>query len=355
VVLRDRSSECEVLDRLLEAVRTGESQALVVRGEPGVGKTALLDYMVGRASRFRVVRAAGVQSEMELAFAGLHQLCAPMLDRVDGLPNPQRSALLTAFGMHDGPAPDHFLVGLAVLGLLAEVAEERPLLCVVDDAQWLDHASIQTLTFAARRLEAESVAMVFAVRGPGEVAELAGLPDLLVAGLPDGDARALLGSALSRPVDEQVLNRIVAETRGNPLALLELPRGLTLGELAGGLGPIGTAAALPTQIEDSFRRQLAPLDAGTRRLLLVAAAEPLGDPVLVWRAVERLGIGVAAAGPAIAAGLFEIGPRMRFRHPLVRSAVYLAASTEERQAVHRVLADATDRDKDPDRHAWHAA
>jgi DNA-binding CsgD family transcriptional regulator len=354
-VLRDRTSECATLDRLLEAVRTGESQALVVRGEPGVGKTALLDHMVGRASRFRVMRAAGVQSEMELAFAGLHQLCAPMLDRVDGLAKPQRSALLTAFGMHDGPAPDHFLVGLAVLGLLAEVAEERPLLCVVDDAQWLDHASIQTLTFAARRLEAESVAMVFAVRGPGEVAELAGLADLLVAGLPDGDARALLDSALSWPVDEQVLDRIVAETRGNPLALLELPRGLTLGELAGGLGPIGTAVALPTQIEDSFRRQLAPLDAGTRRLLLVAAAEPLGDPVLVWRAVERLGIGVEAAGPAIAAGLLEIGARMRFRHPLVRSAVYLAASTEERQAVHRVLADATDRDKDPDRHAWHAA
>ncbi|GAA1240391.1 LuxR family transcriptional regulator [Pseudonocardia aurantiaca] len=353
-MLLGRGSECEALDRLLEAVQSGESRALVVRGEPGVGKTALLEYLVEQASLCRVARAAGVQSEMELAFAGLHQLCAPMLDQVEQLPTPQRDAVRMAFGLSDGHAPDRFLVGLAVLGLLAEAARERPLVCVVDDAQWLDRASVQALAFVARRLMAESVAMVFAARGPGGVAELAGLPELLVAGLPDDDARALLGSVLRGPVDERVLDRILAETRGNPLALLELPRGLTHAELTGGFGPAG-AVALPRQIEDSFRRQLAPLEAGTRQLVLVAAAEPVGDPVLVWRAAERLGIGIEAAAPAAAAGLLEIGARVRFRHPLVRSAIYRAASPEERRSVHRVLAAVTDPEADPDRRAWHAA
>jgi predicted ATPase len=218
-VLLGRRGECGVLDRMLEAVRAGESRALVVRGEPGVGKTALLEYLVEQSSLCRVARAAGVQSEMELAFAGLHQLCAPMLDEVERLPNPQRDAVRMAFGLSGGQAPDRFLVGLAVLGLLAEAARERPLVCVVDDAQWLDRASVQALAFVARRLMAESVAMVVAARGPGAVAELAGLPELLLAGLPDDDARALLGSVLRGPVDERVLDRILAETRGNPLAL----------------------------------------------------------------------------------------------------------------------------------------
>jgi DNA-binding CsgD family transcriptional regulator len=353
-VLRGRDSECEALDRLLDAVRAGRSGALVMRGEPGVGKTALLDYALERASGCRVARAAGVQSEMELVFAGLHQLCAPMLDRLERLPGPQRDALGTAFGLARGIAPDRFLVGLAVLSLLSDVAEEQPLVCLVDDAQWLDQASAQALAFVARRLLAESVALVFAARAPGEEQELRGLRELMVEGLGEGDARALLGSVLPGPLDERVRDRIVAETRGNPLALLELPRGLTPAELAGGFG-LPDSPALSGRIEDSFRRQLAPLPAATRRLLVVAAAEPVGEPVLLWRAAEQLGVGVEAAGPAAEAGLCEFGARVRFRHPLVRSAVYRAASPEDQRSAHRALAEATDPELDPDRRAWHRA
>ena len=287
-VLHGRRVEREALERLLEAVRGGQSRVLVVSGEPGVGKTALLESAIGSASGFRVARAVGVESEMELAFAALQQLCAPMLDRLDRLPAPQQDALGVAFGLRAGDAPDRFLVGLAVLSLLAEVAEEQPLVCVVDDAQWLDRASAQALVFVARRLLAESVALVLVTREPSE--ELEGLPELVVEGLRNGDARALLGSALRVPLDERVRERIVAETRGNPLALLELPRGLTPAELAGGFG-LPDAPGLSGRIEDSFRRRLAGLPADTQRLLLVAAAEPVGDPVLVWRAAGRLGIG----------------------------------------------------------------
>jgi DNA-binding CsgD family transcriptional regulator/tetratricopeptide (TPR) repeat protein len=349
-VLHDRRSEREALDRLLEAVRGGQSRVLVVTGEPGVGKTALLQYAIGSASGVRVMRAVGVESEMELAFAALQQLCAPMLDRLDRLPAPQQDALGVAFGLRAGDAPDRFLVGLAVLSLLAEVAEERPLVCVVDDAQWLDRASAQALVFVARRLLAESVALVLVTRDPSE--ELRGFPGLVVEGLRNGDARALLGSALRVPLDERVRERLVAETRGNPLALLELPRGLTPAELAGGFGLLD-APGLSGRIEDSFRRRLAGLPAETQRLLLVAAAEPVGDPVLLWRAAGRLGIGTAAA--ADTDGLIAIGASVTFRHPLVRSAVYRAASPEDRQTVHRALADATDPQVDPDRRAWHLA
>src|SRR6201981_3310220 len=279
VVLYGRRVEREVLDRLLEAVRGGQSRVLVVRGEPGVGKTALLHSAIGSASGFRVVRAVGVESEMELAFAALQQLCAPMLDRLDRLPAPQQDALGVAFGLRAGNVPDRFLVGLAVLSLLAEVAEEQPLLCVVDDAQWLDLASAQALVFVARRLLAESVALILVTRDPGEA--LTGLPELAVEGLRDGDARELLGSALRVRLDERVRERIVAETRGNPLALLELPRGLTSDELAGGFG-LPYALGLSGRIEDSFRRRFAGLPVETQRLLLLAAAEPVGDPVLVW-------------------------------------------------------------------------
>jgi DNA-binding CsgD family transcriptional regulator len=352
--LLGRRGERETLDRLLEAVRGGESRALVLRGEPGVGKTALLEYAIGSASELRVVRAVGVGSEMELAFAGLQQLCASMLNRLERLPGPQRDALATAFGLRAGGTPDRFLVGLAALGLLSEVAGDQPLLCVVDDAQWLDRASAQALGLIARRLVAESVALVFATRATGEEQELAGLPDLVVEGLRDGDARALLRSVIRGPLDDRVRDRIVAETRGNPLALLELPRGLTPAELAGGFG-LPHAPPLPGRIEDSFRRRLAPLPARTRQLLLVAAAEPAGEPVLVWRAADRLGIGVGDATPAVAAGLLEFGARVRFRHPLVRSAVYRAAAPEDRRRVHQALAEATDPDVDPDRRAWHRA
>jgi DNA-binding CsgD family transcriptional regulator len=352
--MQDRHSECEVLDRLLDAIRRGESRVLVMRGDAGVGKTALLEYAVERASGCRVARAAGVQSEMELPFAGLQQLCAPMLDRLGRLPAPQRDALRTAFGLSADEPPDRFLVSLAALSLLAEVAEERPLVCMIDDAQWLDRASAQALAFVARRLLAESIALVFAVRASSEEQELLSLPELTVDGLRNGDARALLGSVIRGPLDERVRDRIVAETRGNPLALLELPRGLTAAELAGGFG-LPDAPALPGRIEDSFRGRLAPLADVTRLLLLVAAAEPVGDPVLVWRAAARLGIGVEAAARAETAGLCEFGARVRFRHPLVRSAVYRAASPEERRTVHRALAEATDPDVDPDRRAWHRA
>jgi DNA-binding CsgD family transcriptional regulator len=349
-VLHGRRGEREALERLLEAVRGGQSRVLVVSGEPGVGKTALVQSAIGSAMGFRVLRAVGVESEMELAFAALQQLCAPMVGRLDRLPGPQRDALGVAFGLRAGDAPDRFLVGLAVLSLLAEVAEERPLVCVVDDAQWLDRASAQALVFVARRLLADSVALVLVTRETSD--ELEGLPRLAVEGLRDGDARALLGSAVRVPLDERVRERLVAETRGNPLALLELPRGLTPAQLAGGFG-LPDALPLSGRIEDSFRRRFAGLPAQTQRLLLVAAAEPVGDPVLVWRAAGRLGIGVQAA--AETDGLLTIGARVTFRHPLVRSAVYRAASPEERRAAHRALADATDPEVDPDRRAWHLA
>ena len=287
--LLGRRSECAALDELVASVRAGPSRALVLRGEAGVGKSALLEYLVRRASGCRVARAAGVESEMELAFAGLHQLCAPFVDRLERLPGPQRDALGTAFGLRDGDAPDRFLVGLAVLSLLSDVAEERPLVCVVDDAQWLDAASAQALAFVARRLGAESVGLVFAVREPAGERHLEGLPELVVGGLDDGDARALLEAVVAGPLDERVRDRIVAETHGNPLALLELPRGRTPAELAGGFGLDG-GPALSGRIEESFRERLAPLPPATRLLLLVAAAEPVGDPLLVWKAAAALGI-----------------------------------------------------------------
>ena len=350
--LKGRRSECNLLDRLIEAVRAGESRVLVVHGEPGVGKTALLDYLAGRAQGCWVARAVGVQSEMELAFAGLHQLLTPMLDRAEHLPVPQRDALRTAFGLGVGPAPDRFVVALAVLSLLSDVAEERPLVCVIDDEQWLDRASVQALAFVARRLDAESVGLVFAARVPG--GEVAGLPELAVQGLAEGDARTLLDSVLTGPLDARVRDQIVAETRGNPLALLELPRGITPAQLAGGFGLPGVVP-LPGRIEESFRRQLDALPAETRRLLQLAAAEPADDPVLVRRAADRLGIDVQAAAPAVEAGLVEVGARMRFWHPLVRSAAYRSASAADRQVVHAALAEVTDPAADPDRRAWHRA
>jgi len=350
--LTDRRGEREVLDRLVEAVRSGESRSLVVRGDPGVGKTVLLGYMARQARGCRVARAVGVQTEMELAFAGLHQLCAPMLNRAEHLPVPQREALRIAFGLSAGPPADRFLIGLAMLSLLSEVAGEKPLICLIDDEQWLDHASAQALGFVARRLAADPVGLVFAAREPGP--ELAGLPELEVGGLPEDYARALLDSALAGPIDARVRDQIVAETQGNPLALLELPRGLTPTELAGGFGLPG-AAPLSGRIEESFRRQLQALPMEARRLLLVAAAEPYGELPLVWRAAERLGIRIQAATPALEAGLVEFGTRVRFRHPLLRSASYRMASVADRQAVHNALAGATDAEAAPDRRAWHRA
>jgi len=352
--LYGRRGEREVLDQLLASVRAGQSGVLVLRGEAGVGKTALLGYLVGRASGCRIVRAAGAEPEMELAFAGLHQLCAPFLDRIERLPDPQRAALETALGLRHGDAPDRFAVGLAVLGLLADVARERPLVCVVDDAQWLDRASAQTLAFVGRHLATESIAVVFAARLQAAEQDLAGLMELIVCGLPDGDAQALLESVITGPLDEQVRDRIVAETRGNPLALLELARAATPEELAGGIG-LPCVTAWSGRTEEGFRRQLVQLPPATRQLLLVAAADPAGDPLLVWQAVDLLGVPVSAVAPAAAAGLIEFGRHVRFCHPLARSAVYRAASPQERHSAHAALAEATGAGTDPDRRAWHRA
>ncbi|MFB4271655.1 AAA family ATPase [Nonomuraea sp. GTA35] len=409
--LLGRRVECEALDRLLTDVRAGRSRALVMRGEAGVGKSALLEHLTARASGCRVVRAAGVQSEAEVAFAALYSLCVPLLDLLDALPEPQRAALGTAFGWQEGPAPDRLVLSLAVLSLLAAAAEERPLVCVIDDAQWLDHASAQVLAFVARRLLAESVACVFALRdtdeadelpGPadrlsrltdrpsgsagllsgladrpsGPAGPLSGLPVMDVAGLPADDARALLRSMVPGPLDEQVTDRLIAEARGNPLALLELVHAFTRPEPAGGHGlpatrtPAGryglpatptlaggyelpAARMLPGRVEDGLRRQLGRLPRPTRRLLLLAAAEPLGDPALLWRAAARLGLGMAALGEA--GDLIALGVRVRFRHPLLRSAIYQAALPEERRQAHQALAEATDADAAPDRRAWHRA
>ena len=350
-----RRAECAALDRVLEKARAGRSSVLVVRGESGVGKSVLLDYVAERASGCRVARAGGVESEMELPLAGLQQLLgASMLGRVENLPGPQRDALRLAFGLSVGPAPDRFLLALAALSLLSDVAEQRPLVCVVDDVQWLDRESAQVLSFVARRLDAEPVGMVFAVREPSAVQELAGLPELVVEGLGEQDARALLASGFPGGLDEQVRDRIVAETRGNPLALLELPRGLTATELAGGFG-LSTPHGLPGRIEDSFLRRLETLPEDPRRLLLIAAADPVGDPLLMWRAAERLGVRIPAAASAEEDGLLTIGGRVTFRHPLVRSAIYRSAKVQDRRAVHLALAEATDREADPDRRAWHLA
>jgi DNA-binding CsgD family transcriptional regulator len=327
---------------------------LVLRGEPGVGKTSLLGYAAERAEGCRVVRALGVEAEMELPFGGLQQLCAPLLDGLERLPPPQRAVLGTAFGLTVGAPPDRFLVGLAVLGLLSDAADERPLACLIDDAQWLDRSSAQVLAFVARRLQAESVVLLFAEREPVEHDELARLPDLRVMGLSHAHARDLLASVISGPLDDRVRDQILAEARGNPLALLELPRELSPAKRAGGFG-LPDLLPLRGLIEMSFGRRVQQLPAATQRLLLVAAAEPTGDPTLLWRAARELGIPAQAIGPAETDGVVELGSRVVFRHPLLRSAIYRAAPVDERRSVHRALAAAIDADADPDRRAWHLA
>jgi DNA-binding CsgD family transcriptional regulator len=349
-----RSGERDVLHRLLEAARGRQSAVLVIRGEAGIGKTTLLRYAARQAAGFRVAEIAGVEAETELPFAGLHRLCAPMLAKLDALPAPQQNALRVSLGLSSGDAPDRFLVALATLTLFAEVAEERPLLCLVDDAQWLDAATSQVLGFIARRLLAEAIALVFTVREPSDDPELADLPDLSLGGLQDADARSLLAAVIPGRLDDRVRDRVIAETRGNPLALVELPRGRSAGELAGGFGLPG-AGTLLTQIEDRFRHRIAALPEATQRLMLLAAADPVGDATLLWRAAATLGIERQAADPAAGEQLLEIGAQVRFRHPLVRSAAYLVATTTDRRAVHAALAAATDVDADPDRRAWHHA
>jgi DNA-binding CsgD family transcriptional regulator len=350
--LLGRDRERELLAELVAAIRGGESRSLVVMGEAGIGKTALLQYLTVSASDLTVLQAAGVESEIEWAYAGLHQLCRPMLDRLQRLPTPQRRALEIVFGLSAGAAPDRFFVGLAVLSLFSDTAAEHPLLCVIDDAQWLDHASALTLAFVARRLLAESVGLVFAARETAE--ERSGLPELFLHGLGNADARELLALSIGGRVDERVREQIVAEARGNPLALLELPRGSSRAQFAGGYG-VPDLLPLPDAIVASFMRRVKQLPSDTRLLLLIAAAEPIGDPELMWRAAARLSIARCALDPAVETALVDVDVRVRFRHPLVRSALYRAASSLERQSVHKALAEATDAAADPDRCVWHRA
>ncbi len=344
--------ERDTLERLVEAVCAGEGRGLVVRGEPGVGKSALLGHLVDHARGVRVMRAGGVPTESELAFAGLHQICAPLLDHLGRLPTPQQNALSTALGVDPGPPPDPFLVGLAALSLLSDAAGDRPLLCVVDDEQWLDHASAQALGFVARRLDAVAVGLVVATRVPGD--ELAGLPELEVEGLPEDEARVLLESVLPGPLDARVRDLVVAETHGNPSALLEFPRAATPFELAGGFG-LPRAAPTAGRTDDDLHRRLASLPPQARRLLELAAADPSGDPVLVRRAAWRLGLPIQAATPVVEAGLVELEARVRFRHPLVRAMAYRSATVQHRHDAHAALAEVTDPVTDADRRAWHRA
>ncbi len=352
--LLGRRSERETLDGLVTDALAGQSRVIVVRGEAGIGKSALLGHLLEKVAGWHVATAVGVESEMELAYSGLHQLCGPMLDHLDRLPTPQRKALATVFGQSSGPAPDRFLVGLAALTLFAEIAEEQPLVCVIDDAQWLDRASAQILGFVARRLLAERIALVCATRSDLGDKALAGLPELSVDGLGDSDARALLLENVYGPLDAAVCEQIVTESHGNPLALLELPRSWRAADLAGGFG-LPDSQPVVSKIEQSYVRRLRVLPSETQLLLLAAAAEPLGDPLLLHRAAETLGVDMGAADPAVDAGLLRIGGRVEFAHPLVRSAAYRSAATEDRHRVHRALADATDPETDPDRRAWHRA
>ena len=355
--LHGRGAECEVLDQLLAEVWSGNHMVLVLRGEAGEGKTALLDYLGGKAADTRMIRITGVESEMELPYAGLHQFCVSMLDQVDGLPVPQRDALRVAFGLVEGEAPDRLLVGLAVLTLLSDAAGGQPLVCLVDDVQWLDRASAQALAFVARRLGADPIALVFAQLEPSDDRDLRGLPELVVTGLDDRDARSLLASAAPALRDERVRDRILAEARGNPLALLELPAELTSTELGTWSGKSGRRPpeSRSGRIEQAYALRLRALPPKTQQFLLLAAVEPVGDPTVLWGAAAELGLDEEVAAPAESAGLIILGPQVRFAHPLVRSAVHRAAKPAELRQAHRALAEVTDPRSDPDRRAWHLA
>lgn len=348
-VLIGRQDEIRRLDALLQAARQGRGGALVLRGEPGIGKSVLLRHLDEAATGFLVMRASGAEFEMELPYAALHQLLAPVTGRLTELPAPHGKALQIAFGLDTG-TPDPFLVGVASLGLLAETVQDRPLLCVVDDAQWLDQTSAKALAFLARRISAERIALVFAAREPSRLPELDRLPALSLQGLGEADARALLAAAVRAPLDERVRDRILAEARGNPLALLELPRTAGLAGMAGGFAQ---PDSVPGVIEQSFRSRLELLPPQARLLVTVAAADPIGDPGLLWRAAALLGVDAAAAEQSVP--LVEFGTRIRFSHPLARSAAYRAAGPEERRRAHEALAAVTDPVADPDRRAWHRA
>jgi DNA-binding CsgD family transcriptional regulator len=356
-MLIGRSAECAAVDQLLREVRGGGSGSLVVRGDPGIGKSALLGYAAESAQGFRVLQVTGIESEMEFAFAAVQQLCAPLIGHLGKLPGPQAEALRVAFGLADGAPPDRFLVGLGVLGLAAEDAVSQPLLCLADDAQWIDQTSLQALAFVARRLQRESVAIILAARVSAEVPDLTGLPERILGGLPDPDARALLTSVVPGRLDERVRDRIIAEAAGNPLAVLEFSQEVTeTGDLAGGFGVSPwLPRPLADRVEERYLARTVALPAPARRLLLLAAAEPLGDPALLDRASRKLGMRMEDISPAELAGLIRVESRVTFRHPLVRSAIYRSAPASDRQVMHGVLADVTDAASDPDHVAWHRA
>ena len=351
---RGRARERATLDGMLDRVREGTSAVLVIRGEAGIGKTALMQYCARQASGCRVTQIAGVESELEMPLAAMHQLCAPMLDHIGALPEPQQQALRVALGAEAGTAPDRFVVALAVLGLLTEVAAARPLVCLVDDAQWLDEPSRQILGFVGRRLLAEPVLLLLSIREAGEEQLLPALTSLTLAGLAEEDARALVTAAVPGHLDEQVCDRIVAETAGNPLRLLELPREMSQAELAGGFGAPHTNSSF-ARLDEYYARRIRALPKPTQQLLLLAAADPTGDATLLWRAAQTFGVPRSAAAAAESEQLLEIGSHVRFRHPLVRSAAYAAGTPEDRDAAHSALAAATDADVDPERRVWHLA
>src|SRR4051812_20831919 len=349
-----RTAECARLEQEIQKARAGHAAVLVLRGGPGLGKTALLDHALRRASGFRVLRTRGVGSETQLSYAALQVLCAGLLDDVGHLPTVQGDALATAMGLLPGSDPDRYLVGLATLNLLARAAGSRPLLCVVDDAQWLDQPSAEALAFVARRLGSQPVVLVLATRDRPGADGLHGLPELPLHGLPHADARVLFARSSPGRIDPIVADRIVEEARGNPLALLELTRAASAAELAGGFG-LSSSRDLSQQMDDDLLQKVLALPPQSRQLLLVAAAEPLGDPWLLWRAANELQLPRTAAGPLRSGGLLSLAPRVVFRSPLLRFAVHQLATDEERRDVHFALALATDPARDPDHHVWHLA
>jgi hypothetical protein len=340
--LLGRAVETGALEGVLAAVRDGLSGVLVLRGEAGVGKTALLDWAAGQADEMQVARVAGAEAEMDMGFAGLHQLLIPFLGGFEGLPGPQRQALGSAFGLVDGPPPDRFLVGMAALTVLTDAAAARPVLCLIDDAQWLNQVSIEVLGFVARRLYADRVGMVFAAReGEGQAVVLAGLPELIVGGLEEEAAQELLVTSAGGQVDRQVSGRIVADTAGNPLALVELAAELTAAELSGA-EPLNWPLRFEGRMDELYRSRVRALPGGTQTLLLLAAADPTGEPTLIWNAARNLGIDPETGQAAGVERLVSWEPRVRFRHPLIRSAVYYAASAAARRGAHQALAAVTD-------------
>lgn len=350
-----RTRETAALNALLDAVRRGMSGKLLIRGEAGIGKTALLEHLISTASDFRVIKALGIESEMSLGFAGLHQLIVPFLPKVDRLPVPQRDALAVAFGLAPGPTPERFQVGLATLTLLAAAAADKPLVAIVDDAQWLDIESAEVLAFVARRLQAEGIAMIFGLRDPMDrPISFAGIPELRLGPLEDEAARELLATVVSRPLDEPAWRRLFDETEGNPLAILELG-----GELAGTqiAGPTPLAEPLPVgpRLQQHFLRQLGELGADAQTFLRLASGESSSDPVVLWRAARDLGLDKDVFVEAEAKRLIVVGPLVSFRHPLIRSAIYHGMAAAERRRIHAALARVTDPKIDPERHAAHRA